>query len=173
MAKYYYIDNNEQQAGPVQADELIQLGVTPDTYVWREGMSNWEKASTLVELAPFLAVNTPPPFQPTPPAQHKGRPTEHYNTKQTEYTNTENKYEPCPDNNLVLAIVSTILCCWPLGLVAIIQATKVERLWNTGHKEEAKAKAEEARNWAIASIVTCIIGFILYFLFLILYTTIQ
>lgn len=30
-----------------------------------------------------------------------------------------------PDNNLVWAILSTVLCCLPLGIVAIIKSTQV------------------------------------------------
>lgn len=139
------------------ADELIQHGVTADTFVWREGMSNWEKASTVSELK-SLFVQTPPPippFSPTPQSQPK---------PQQNYSNDYgSKYEPVPDNNLVLAIVSTILCCWPVGLVAIIHATKVEKLWHSGQKELAKAKAEEAKNWAIGSIVLGVVVFVIYF----------
>jgi len=37
-----------------------------------------------------------------------------------------------PDNNLVWAILCTVMCCMPLGIVAIIKSTKVKRF---GHKE--------------------------------------
>ena len=37
-----------------------------------------------------------------------------------------------PDNNLVWAILSTVLCCMPLGIVAIIKATSVDTLWTAG-----------------------------------------
>ena len=33
-----------------------------------------------------------------------------------------------PDNNLVWAILSTVLCCLPLGIVAIIKSTLVSVL---------------------------------------------
>lgn len=165
MKNYYYIDTNGQQAGPVMADELIQHGVTADTFVWREGMSNWEKASTVSELK-SLFVQTPPPIPPfSPQPQPQSQPQSQPQPKsQQNYSNDHgSKYEPVPDNNLVLAIVSTILCCWPVGLVAIIHATKVEKLWHSGQKELAKAKAEEAKNWAIGSIVLGVVVFVLYF----------
>jgi hypothetical protein len=36
---------------------------------------------------------------------------------------SEQKY--CPDTNLVWAILCTVLCCLPLGIVSIIKATSV------------------------------------------------
>ena len=54
-----------------------------------------------------------------------------------------------PDNNLVWAIVSTVLCCLPLGIVSIISATKVDNLWATGQYEAAIKEAKKAKDWAI------------------------
>ena len=42
-----------------------------------------------------------------------------------------------PDNNLVWAILITILCCWPFGIVAIIKAASVDGLWYSGRHDEA------------------------------------
>lgn len=36
---------------------------------------------------------------------------------------------PKPDNNLVLAIICTICCCLPLGIVGIVKASKVNGLY--------------------------------------------
>ena len=37
-----------------------------------------------------------------------------------------------PDNYLVWAILSTVFCCLPLGIVAIVKASKVDALWAQG-----------------------------------------
>lgn len=40
-------------------------------------------------------------------------------------------YQPAkPYNYLALAIVCTILCCLPLGIVGIVKANKVNTLYN-------------------------------------------
>tara|TARA_R110000772_G_scaffold166548_1_gene278196 strand:+ start:558 stop:836 length:279 start_codon:yes stop_codon:yes gene_type:complete len=74
-----------------------------------------------------------------------------------------------PDNNLVWAIVSTILCCWPLGIVAIIKATKVNTLWAQGDHTGAQKSADEAKKWAIYSavgaVVFSVIGIIMAIVF--------
>ena len=38
MAKFYYLDANNQQQGPVEAAELTRLGVTANTLVLKQGM---------------------------------------------------------------------------------------------------------------------------------------
>jgi uncharacterized RDD family membrane protein YckC len=52
---WHYVDGNGQQAGPVDdagLDALIATGtVRPDTLVWREGMANWQPASTVKPMA--------------------------------------------------------------------------------------------------------------------------
>lgn len=74
-----------------------------------------------------------------------------------------------PDNNLVWAIVSTILCCWPLGIVSIIKSTKVNTLWAQGDYAGAQKSADEAKNWAIYSavgaVVFSVIGIIMAIVF--------
>lgn len=42
-----------------------------------------------------------------------------------------------PDSYLALAIISTILCCLPTGIVSIIYATKVNSLYEDGNYDEA------------------------------------
>jgi len=77
-AEWYYI-GHYGQLGPLtreQVDELVEGGViTPETYVWRSGMLQWQTADRVTELqpafqaaAPFAAPPPPPVFEPVPPA---------------------------------------------------------------------------------------------------------
>ncbi len=50
-----------------------------------------------------------------------------------------------PDNYLVWAILSTLLCCMPFGIVAIIKATQVDTYWANGNYDEAYAAADSAK----------------------------
>lgn len=67
-----------------------------------------------------------------------------------------------PDNYLVWAILSTILCCLPLGVVSIIYSCKVNSLWEGRQEQEAYEAARKAKNWAIASAVSGVVFSILY-----------
>tara|TARA_R110001632_G_scaffold58548_2_gene142493 strand:+ start:9543 stop:9812 length:270 start_codon:yes stop_codon:yes gene_type:complete len=71
---------------------------------------------------------------------------------------------PRPQNYLVFAILTTILCCLPTGIVSIVYAAKVNTLYADGKFNEADAAAKSAKTWAIVSAVLFAIGIILYFL---------
>jgi hypothetical protein len=67
----YTISVNGQQSGPFgwqQLQQMVQGGqITKDTYVWKQGMANWEIAGNVQELANlFGAVPPPPPPPPMP-----------------------------------------------------------------------------------------------------------
>jgi hypothetical protein len=55
-------------------------------------------------------------------------------------------------NNLVIAILS-VFCCWPLAIVAIINAAKVNGLAAQGKYAEAEAAAANAKKFALIGIV--------------------
>jgi len=54
-----------------------------------------------------------------------------------------------PDNYLVWAVLTTVLCCLPLGIAAIVQSNKVSGLWAQGRYAEAQRAADQAKNLAI------------------------
>jgi hypothetical protein len=57
-----------------------------------------------------------------------------------------------PSNNLVMAIVVTLLCCLPAGVVSIVYAAQVDGKWNSGDYQGAQQAAKNARTWAFVSI---------------------
>lgn len=68
-----------------------------------------------------------------------------------------------PDNYLVFAIISTVLCCLPLGIVSIIHSTKVDNLWNAGQYTEARTASNQARQFAIYSAIAAAVVWAIYF----------
>ena len=66
----YLVSVNGQQFGPYnmqQLQQLVQNGqLTAQTYVWKQGMPNWEFAGNVQELANLFGA-VPPPMPPTPP----------------------------------------------------------------------------------------------------------
>lgn len=67
-----------------------------------------------------------------------------------------------PNNNLVYAILSTVLCCLPTGIYAIIKAVEVNSKWNAGDKAGAIASAEQAKKWSIYGAIAGAVLGILY-----------
>ena len=70
----YTLNIGGQNMGPYnlqQMQQMVQQGqMTAQTYVWKQGMANWEMAGNMQELATlFGAVPPPPPgMPPSPPA---------------------------------------------------------------------------------------------------------
>lgn len=70
-----------------------------------------------------------------------------------------------PDNNLVWAILCTILCCLPLGIVSIVYAAKVDGLYSSGDYEGAQEAADNAKKYAKYGAICGVIGVVLYIIF--------
>ena len=72
METYYFIIDEGRQTGPFVRSELKYHNVKPETYVWREGLSDWVTAGSLAELNElFISV---PPADPTNAAQRPSAP---------------------------------------------------------------------------------------------------
>ena len=78
-----------------------------------------------------------------------------------------------PDNYLAWAILTTLLCCMPFGVVAIIKATQVDTYWAGGNYSEAEAAAESAKKWSIAGAVTSAIVGAIYVIIIVIATIVS
>jgi hypothetical protein len=69
---------------------------------------------------------------------------------------------PQPSNHLVFAILTTLFCCLPLGIVSIVKASQVSGLWAQGRFAEAQQSADSAKKWAMWSLIAGIVVFVIY-----------
>lgn len=67
----YHVSVNGAQAGPFNMQQLAQLAqngqLTPQTYVWKQGMQNWVFAGNVDELSALFAPPAPGSMPPPPP----------------------------------------------------------------------------------------------------------
>ncbi len=168
MEQYYYLDENNQQRGPVGLAELISAGVRQQTMIWKKGMPNWQPASSVPEVAELFADNIQPEAPPVP--------------EQRTYTQAPQTYSPAtpsrpnmgikPDNYLVWSILLTVLCCLSFnigglfGIAAIVYSTKVDSLWNTGNVEGAKQASKQAKTFCWVSFALGILSYIAYIIYI-------
>lgn len=145
MAQWYYLVNSQQQ-GPVSSEQLKALSaggtVTPETYVWREGMDDWKPAKMvqgLFDVGQAGAVSEgsalPPAqtMQPNPYAASPGVPA---------------GAGPNTTSILVWSILATICCCVPLGIPAIVYAAIATSKMGSGDVAGAYDAAGKAKMWA-------------------------
>lgn len=64
---------------------------------------------------------------------------------------------PPPDTNLVWGILTTVMCCLPLGIVSIIKANEVNKLWYQGQYEAARKASSQAGKWALWSALSSVL----------------
>jgi Interferon-induced transmembrane protein/GYF domain 2 len=132
---YKIIGANQQEYGPITADQLrawIAEGrVNGQTSAKAEGDTAWKPLSMFPEFASALP-STPPPLSPgTPPAPAGMSPT---------------GVAPIP-NYLVQAILCTLCCCLPFGIVAIVYAAQVNGKVQAGDHQGAMAASKNAKMW--------------------------
>ena len=63
--------------------------------------------------------------------------------------NVSEQVPPMPSNNMVLAILTTVCCCLPLGIVAVIKASQVSSLYMAKQYAAAQKSADDAKKWAL------------------------
>ncbi len=65
----YFIAVNGQQTGPFNLQQLQQLAMNgqlqPNSFVWKQGMQQWEEAFKLLDLQNLFGAVPPPPPPPT------------------------------------------------------------------------------------------------------------
>ncbi|MBN6152595.1 CD225/dispanin family protein [Xanthomonas sp. AmX2] len=76
-----------------------------------------------------------------------------------------NTTAPQVSNNLVWAILSTLFCCLPLGIVSIVFAAQVNTKLAAGDVAGAQESADKAKKWAIYSVIGWVVAVVLYIIF--------
>lgn len=94
--------------------------------------------------------STPPPPPPPPPSSPYGG---------------QGAAGTPPPNYLVWAILSTVLCCLPLGVASIVFSTQVNSKWALGDVAGAQDSSAKAKKFAIWSAIAWAIVAALYLIF--------
>lgn len=76
-----------------------------------------------------------------------------------------------PDSFLAWAIVSTLLCCLPAGIVAIVYASQVDSYWFANNHEASRRAARLARTWTWVSVGIAAFCWLVYLLLVFVFAT--
>ena len=71
-----------------------------------------------------------------------------------------------PPNYLVLAIITTFLCCNITGVVSIVYAARVDAKWEGGNYEGAISDSKNAKLWGLIGLIG---GFVIIGISMLLY----
>lgn len=117
MSEYYILNGSEQQ-GPYTIDQL-RGRVTPQTYVWREGLADWVQAINLPELSAVLL----PEGSESPSGVVK------------------------PKDYLVESILVTLFCCMVFGILGIVYSAQANSAFSSGNITAANDFSAKAKQW--------------------------
>ena len=159
-----YIHANGSNMGPYSLEQLKDLGISPDTPVWYNGLPDWTPAGVAPATRELFFAPSPDkaivPAEPPAEAQAtsaSGESAPPVPGSQQGYNPQGYPYGPGqqgpPPSYLAWAIISTLCCCMPFGIVAIIYASKVNGLWLRGDVNGAYKASARAQTWTILAIV--------------------
>ena len=125
-----HIKRDGKQYGPYSLQDItihVRDGnLTPEDSAWYEGAPDWMPLKQVPGISLPITHLVPPP-----PGSNV--------TRVVMLTK--------PDNNLLGAIVSTLCCCLPFGIVSIVYAAQVNSKWEAGDHDGAMAAARNAKMW--------------------------
>ena len=182
MEKEYYYLRNGMKQGPFTLDALKKEPIDPDTQVYHSEALDYAPARTFPELQSFFAEDR----GTTVDESNYNRREPNYNTSastpspQTAFEaagngassstyNPNMQRPPMPESYLVWGILVTVLCgCgMPLGIVSIINASKVGSAYAAGDYVGAEKASKDAKKWAIWGAVVGGVFVLLYLLFVV------
>ncbi|MBK7172123.1 MAG: CD225/dispanin family protein [Bacteroidales bacterium] len=149
--EYYYTDG-VTNFGPYTLDQLKEKNLSPSTRIWYSGLSGWTAASELPELTGlFSAMNaenaTPPPAPAISSRTYGTIPG------------------GVPKSWFIEAILVTLFCCQPFGVVAIVYAALVESAISAGNLTEANRVSKLAAKWVKIGFICGLVFFVLFAIF--------
>ena len=158
--KYWIIIENRQY-GPLTIAEIASSGqLRRDTPVWHEGLSEWVTAGDVEELAVLLRPPVPvdEPTAAETQVTVTGAPDVPSGGTQPRVRGNcwvqaaVRGTKPEPNNFLLWSILTTILCCIPTGIVAIIMSGRVSSRYAAGDYEGARKASRAAELWVVITI---------------------
>lgn len=138
--KLYYIVHNGQELGPYTLEELSARGITPQTMIRVDGMSDACPAQTLDELRPLFGYQAPGPNP------YAGAPAYGAGASMGSSMQSQNRPKMPPDN-----LVWSVLCVlffFPLGIIPLIYSIQVSTLYDRGDYEGAESASRKSLQWA-------------------------
>lgn len=165
MGLRYFAMIDGERRGPFTLDQLVEAGVTPETYVWCKGMPDWVQAREDGEICRYfrrrifdrMHPQAPPP--PTAADAPQEDPLADIplgfrrivrrsgELPQKPAEPVEHEHVVPPRSRLIDAIMVTLLCCPLTGIVAIYFAYKTNELWLKNQRNESYDMARKAKMW--------------------------
>ena len=159
----YQLSRNGQQFGPYSLDELRRYlaegRVALSDLAWSAGMPAWVPVSQLPGMSAPVSLR---PVAPHPAAYRPAEPhPQVYPGNVTIHHHAIPQIVVKPESYMLSAILVTLLCCLPFGIVSIVFASQVDAKFNSGDYIGAQEASNKAKSWYHAALVSGLIIIVL------------
>ena len=134
-------ESEEQSAESAEAPE--QPRMTPPPY-----------NPSLYSQPPYMPQQPPMPgYRPQPSPQQIYNDVYRRGLEDGKKLDADTDTSKCPPSNMVWAVLATVFCCMPAGIVSIVYASRVSGLYHKGDFVGAKRASDRAAYWALGSAI--------------------
>lgn len=134
-------ENEERSAESGEASE--QPRMTPPPY-----------NPALYSQPPYMPQQPPMPgYRPQPSPQQIYNDGYRRGLEDGKKLDADTDTSKCPPSNMVWAVLATVFCCMPAGIVSIVYASRVSGLYHKGDFVGAKRASDRAAYWALGSAI--------------------
>ena len=149
----FFIMIDGQQQGPLTKQDMINQGISNDTYVYNKALGTWKMISEIPGFFNSITEEQQPPVFNQEPV-FTPSPTSSISNNRGSYSQQSRPVIPTtpPKTYLTESILVTIFCCLPFGIAGIVNASKVESRFASGDiqgAEEASVNAKKWYQWAL------------------------
>lgn len=120
------------------------------------------------QMQPQLQQWQAPPQQWAPQPQHPQAPQwvaqQQQHPMMAMHPGAQQYAPPMPPTYMMQAVLATMFCCMPLGVMAIVKASQVSSAWSAGDFAAAQQRSDEARSWVNWSVVGSLAFGVAYFI---------
>ena len=147
-------ENEERSAESAEAPESEELSAESAEAPEQPRMTPPPYNPALYSQPPYMPQQPPMPgYRPQPSPQQIYNDGYRRGLEDGKKLDADTDTSKCPPSNMVWAVLATVFCCMPAGIVSIVYASRVSGLYHKGDFVGAKRASDRAAYWALGSAI--------------------
>ena len=147
-------ESEERRAESAEASENEELSAESGEAPEQPRMTPPPYNPALYSQPPYTPQQPPMPgYRPQPSPQQIYNDGYRRGLEDGKKLDADTDTSKCPPSNMVWAVLATVFCCMPAGIVSIVYASRVSGLYHKGDFVGAKRASDRAAYWALGSAI--------------------
>ena len=147
-------ENEERSAESAEASESEERSAESAEAPEQPRMTPPPYNPSLYSQPPYMPQQPPMPgYRPQPSPQQIYNDGYRRGLEDGKKLDADTDTSKCPPSNMVWAVLATVFCCMPAGIVSIVYASRVSGLYHKGDFVGAKRASDRAAYWALGSAI--------------------